>query len=79
MTPNEIYRTAHKYIPKEQWKSTLFLRPDRDPNEMCISCKNEQTGVVGRTLYLIGCGTTQRICTDGRNTLLRLSSNREQP
>ena len=39
MTPNEIYRTAHKYIPKEQWKSTLFLRPDRDTNEMCISPK----------------------------------------
>ena len=33
MTPNEIYRTAHKYIPKEKWKSTLFLRPDRDPND----------------------------------------------
>ena len=46
MTPNEIYCTAHKYIPKERWKSKLFLRPDRDPNEMCISCKNEETEVV---------------------------------
>ena len=54
MTPNEIYRTAHKYIPKEQWKSTLFLRPDRDPNEMCISCKNEQTDVVRDAATLSG-------------------------
>ena len=45
LTDNEIFRTGFKFIPKEEWNTTLF-KGSRDPNEMCIYCKNEDTDVV---------------------------------
>ena len=47
LTQNEIARTAFKAIPQERWGSPYgYTHPNRDKNEMCPYCKNEDTDVV---------------------------------
>ncbi len=42
---NEILRTSHKYV--QSWSPSPFgFLSKRDKNEMCISCKNEDTDVI---------------------------------
>lgn len=41
MTPSDVARTAHRYIPRESWGGNFLT--EKDPNEMCISCKGEAT------------------------------------
>jgi len=47
VTPNEVWRTAFKEIPQQNWESPYgYKHPDKDPNQMCVYCKNEDTDVV---------------------------------
>ena len=47
LNENEIARTAFMAIPKERWNSPFgYTHPNRDKNEMCPYCKNEDTDVV---------------------------------
>lgn len=46
LTPSEIFKTTHARI--DSWRNTPFgrLHPERDPNDMCRYCKNEDTTIV---------------------------------
>lgn len=47
LTQNEIYRTAFKRIDNwDKKNSQFFLNKNRNPNEMCPYCKNEDADVV---------------------------------
>lgn len=47
LTNNEICRTAFKAITKSEFKSQYgYTHPNRDHNEMCVYCKNEDTEVI---------------------------------
>lgn len=53
LTQSEIGKTAFKALPAESWNSPYgYTRPHRDKNEMCPSCKNEDTDVVRDAAYL---------------------------
>lgn len=53
LTPNEIYRTAFKSIPQDKWQSQFgYSYPNRDKNEMCPYCKNEDTEVITNEVEL---------------------------
>ena len=53
LTRNEIWRTSFKAIPHEQWNSPYgYTQPNRDKNEMCPYCKNEDTVVVQDSAHL---------------------------
>ncbi len=46
--PHEVCYLSFLYIPLENWFKTPFgrIKPEVDPNYMCIYCKNEDTIVV---------------------------------
>ena len=47
LTQNEIARTAFKAISQERRNSPYgYTHPNRDKNEMCPYCKNEDTDVI---------------------------------
>jgi hypothetical protein len=50
LTTNEIGRTAFRYIPGK-WESQFGYTSNRDKNEMCAYCKNENTDVVRDDAY----------------------------
>ena len=53
LTTNEIARTAFQHIDKERWTSPCgYSHPEKDPNEMCPYCKNEDTDIVIDKTYL---------------------------
>jgi hypothetical protein len=49
---SEIYRTSFKYLRRDLWKSPYGYYMNRDPNEMCPYCKNEDTNIVRNTVDL---------------------------
>ncbi len=47
LTQSEIARTAFKEVLHERWKSPYgYTHPQRNKNEMCPYCKNEDTEVI---------------------------------
>ena len=53
MTKNEVARTAFRYLPNENYVSPYGYTHNRDKNEMCPYCKNEDTDIVRDTAYLV--------------------------
>lgn len=47
LTENEIARTSFRSISNELWNSPYgYTHQNRDKNEMCPYCKNEDTNIV---------------------------------
>ena len=44
LTRNEIARTSFKYY--KDWNSSFGYKTNRDKNEMCPYCKNEDTDII---------------------------------
>lgn len=53
LTDNEIARTSFRGVLNSVWKSPYgYTHPNRDKNEMCPYCKNEDTDIVRDAAYL---------------------------
>lgn len=47
LSDNEIQRTSFEYISSNKWDSQFgYKLPNRNKNEMCPYCKNEDTDIV---------------------------------
>lgn len=54
LTQKEIWCTSFHEILHKEWKTTYgWAHPDRDKNQMCPYCKNEDTDVVRDEAYLV--------------------------
>lgn len=53
LTTQEILYTAFRKRPQDDFKSVYgYTHPERDKNDMCPYCKNEDTDVVRDSAYL---------------------------
>lgn len=52
LTPSEICRTAFLAVNSRKTSPFCNTMPDRDANEMCPYCKNENTEIVRDPAYL---------------------------